>query len=248
MIGPHKKWEPGLVDKLRKFLLSITFQAAVQTATGEQAALRCSEAQPAGLAPWCTVSAAGNPSSASRCTSSSQLHARTLVVNGQHGPVENPPLPPSSGHNTSHIMHASTALGSSSHTSLQRDVRCSQPRVMTNANRLSCAGVFLICCFYFSSEIRFTIEYIAGIFVILGLVLASFNPHLGARTLAAAFITTLALPAIIAGVVVGPLCVQLTCCAQPWPQQEGHDCAHSAAESQIIECSSKDAMRLGISL
>ena len=65
------------------------------------------------------------------------------------------------------------------------------------------AGVFLICCFVFPNNIRFSEEGIAGIFVILGLVLASFNPHLGARTLAAAFLTTLALPTIIAGVVVG---------------------------------------------
>ena len=65
------------------------------------------------------------------------------------------------------------------------------------------AGVFLVCCFVFPNNIRFSEEGIAGIFVILGLVLASFNPHLGARTLGAAFLTTLALPTIIAGVVVG---------------------------------------------
>ena len=34
-VGPHKHWQPGLKDRFCKFMLSITFQAGVQSATGE---------------------------------------------------------------------------------------------------------------------------------------------------------------------------------------------------------------------
>ena len=33
-IGRNRMWQPGPLDKLRSFMLSITFQAAIQTATG----------------------------------------------------------------------------------------------------------------------------------------------------------------------------------------------------------------------
>ena len=33
-VGPHKMWTPSLVDKLRRFMLSLEFQAGVQTAVG----------------------------------------------------------------------------------------------------------------------------------------------------------------------------------------------------------------------
>ena len=41
-IGPHKHWTPGPVDKLRKAMLSIEFQAAIQTAVGTSQVAGCS--------------------------------------------------------------------------------------------------------------------------------------------------------------------------------------------------------------